>query len=176
MLRRTFYLPLLAALVSCSAGRSGSPSGPAADAAPGADVASAGPGAAADAPVEAEADGLTDPQPDSLPDVAPDMVVAQMGDGWCHAKCMQGGTCADGLSCVTETLCNGSDYCPVGLHEARQHETEDPDVVGAGGHERPQELAVEVVCRSFAVPLFLRKIEDQPELAGTPITEMWPTL
>jgi hypothetical protein len=130
MTRCALCLSILAALASCSDNNGGSPARPGPDAAPGttADVL---PGPEADA-LAAPPDSAQSPpsaQPVHAPPCAPDEFLyddkacghgtssnpdppcTQMGDGWCHAKCTQGGTCADGFLCVAEYLCNGSDAC-----------------------------------------------------------------
>jgi hypothetical protein len=78
MLSRSFYVPILVALASCSASSSGSPSGSAtaADAAPVADVASSAPGAdvASSAPGADASNSAA--ATDTLP---PDVVAASSG-------------------------------------------------------------------------------------------------
>jgi hypothetical protein len=121
MTRCALGLSILAALASCSDNNGGSPAGPGPDAAP---------GTTADVLPGSEPDALAAPaKPVHPPPCAPDEFLYDdkacshgtssnpdppcmlMGDGWCHAKCTQGGTCADGFLCVAKSLCNGSDAC-----------------------------------------------------------------
>lgn len=108
---RCALLSMLVALASCSNSTGGLPAEP--DAGGGNDpdalAASAKP---VHPPPCAPDEFLYDDKACSHPTSSnPDPPCEQRGDLWCHAKCTQGSTCADGFLCVAESLCNSSDYC-----------------------------------------------------------------
>ena len=97
MPRSISCLSIVAALASCSANNGGSP-------APGTVRALHAPSCAPD-------EFLYDDESCGTPTSSnPTPSCTQRGDGWCHAKCTQGGTCADGLTCAAEYIYNGNDY------------------------------------------------------------------